>query len=90
MRAVKCDCIVLSLGRRFKYECRVGNLFVLSWARVRWVSLGSFFSRMMYVEWYGVNLLCFLLLRYVLTMVICMCFMFVLICALFMVLVSVV
>ena len=50
----------------------------------------DFFLRMMYVEWYGVHLLCFLLLRYVLTMVMCMCFMFVLNCALFMVLVSVV
>ena len=28
----------------FKYESRVGNLFVLSWARVRRVALGSVVS----------------------------------------------
>ena len=38
----------------------------------------------MYVEGYGVILLCFWLLRYVLTMVVSMCFMFVWVCVLFM------
>ena len=32
----------------FKYEYRVGHLFVLSWARVRWVALESCFG-VMYV-----------------------------------------
>ena len=31
----------LSSSILFEYECRVGHLFVLCWARVRQVSMGS-------------------------------------------------
>ena len=31
----------LSSSSLFKYECKVGHLFVLSWARVRGVALSS-------------------------------------------------
>ena len=47
--------------------------------------------RVMYVEWLGVcNFVVFLVLRYLLTMLVCMCFMFVLVCVLGFVLMSVV
>ena len=35
---------VLSSSILFKYECSMGHLFVLSWARVGWVSRGSVVS----------------------------------------------
>ena len=35
---------VLSSHSLFKYECRVGHLFVLSWDRVRRVALDSVVS----------------------------------------------
>ena len=73
--------IVLSASILLKYECRMGYLFVLSWAMMRWVFLGSVVSVCCILSG-GVFaiLLWFLLLRYLLTMVVCMCFMFVLIC----------
>ena len=36
--------VCLSLSILFKYERSRGHLFVLSWARVRWVPLGSVVS----------------------------------------------
>ena len=41
---------VLSLSILFKYECSMGHLYVLNWARVRRVDRGSVVSS----EWYGV------------------------------------
>ena len=60
----------LSSSILFKYESSMGHLFVMSWARVRRVALGSVVS-----EWCAVSdmvfvtLLCCRLLRYLLTMV---------------------
>ena len=34
----------------FRYECRLGHLFVLSWARVRRVAMGEWYFGMMYDE----------------------------------------
>ena len=59
----------LSRSILFKYESSRGHLFVLSWARVGRIALGSVVS-----EWCTVSgmvfviLLCCRLLRYVLTM----------------------
>ena len=59
----------LSSSILFKYECSMGHLFVLSWARLRRVARGVLFrsdvSGMVIV-----TLLCCRLLRYVLTMVV--------------------
>ena len=44
----------LSLSLLFKYECRLGHLFVLSLAMVRWVGLVECCFGIMYVEWYGI------------------------------------
>ena len=74
----------LSLSILFKYERCKGHLFVLSWARVRRVARGSVVSEYSLCTVSGmvvVTLLCCRLLRYVLTMVVWMCFMFVLILA---------
>ena len=46
--------VCLSSSILFKYECMVEHLFVLSWAWVRWVALGSVTFEIMYVEMYGV------------------------------------
>ena len=87
---LSCDVLVCKGGIvviLFKYECRVGHLFVLSWAMVRWVALGSIVSEGRILSGIVfVTLLCFLLLRNVMTMVVCMCFIFAWICALFTVL----
>ena len=61
----------------------MGLLFLLSWARVRRVAFCGVLFRcdVMYVGWFGVsNFVVVLLLRYLLTIVVCMCFMFVFIC----------
>ena len=65
----------LSSSILFKHESRWGQLFVLSWARVRRVALGSIVSECCTVS--GMCLWLWRLWRYVLTMVVWMCFMFV-------------
>ena len=44
----------LSSSILFKYESSMGHLFVLSWARVRQVSVGGCCFGVMYGEWYSV------------------------------------
>ena len=61
----------------FKYERSKGQLFVLSWARVRRVDRGSLVSELYTVSgMVFVTLVCCRLLMYVLTMVVGMGFMF--------------
>ena len=45
---------VLSSSILFRYECSMGHLFVLSWARVRRVARGECCFGVMYCEWYAV------------------------------------
>ena len=62
---------LLSVSILFRYELRMVYLFVLSWARVQRVALGRVDSVLLLVF---VNLLWFLLLRYLLIAVVCISF----------------